>query len=142
PFSKMSTDLHEFPTDVKRTNYRASGLGILDLKSYALGALITELGLTSPERYVFCLRRVVVSVTPPLLAEADVIMRNFDPVTLQPSKYVNDTLFTYNIIPTGVVAQPRIYDVNRAVVDPSAPFLTTVASTYDFWQAAQPPLFY
>src|SRR5262249_48087172 len=34
-FSKMSTNLSEFPTDTRRVNYRASALGLQDLKSAA-----------------------------------------------------------------------------------------------------------
>ena len=89
--SDLSADLREFPTEAKRLNYRASALGIIDLKSMALGILVEELGLACPERYTWTLRdrRVIVNIPQYL-----VIQRNFDPVTWRYSAYVNGTLYT------------------------------------------------
>src|SRR6185503_10787294 len=42
PFSKMSANLNEFSLNTRRTNFRASSLGLLDLKSEALGALMEQ----------------------------------------------------------------------------------------------------
>src|ERR1051325_3097239 len=56
PMSKVSSNISEFPTTSRGVNFQAAGLGLLDLKSAALGALVEQLGLASPERYAFTLR--------------------------------------------------------------------------------------
>jgi hypothetical protein len=123
--SKMRTDLSEFSTDTRRVNYRASALGLIDLKSQALGILMGQLGVASPERWTWCLRARI--DLPGGNVEYHVIKRSFDPVTKVPSSYVNDTLYTYNIIefapPSGPVA-----DAVELPVDPLSFQFTAVAS--------------
>jgi len=124
-FSKMSTNLDEFPLDTRRENYRASALGLMDLKSAALGMLMEELGLASPDRYTWTLRdRRVIANIPWYL----VIKRNFDPVTWAPSSYVNGVLYTYAIL---VIADPPAWDAIEIQVDPLAFGFTAVASDID-----------
>ncbi len=124
-FSQMSSSLAEFPTDTRRSNYRASALGLMDLKSATLGLLMEELGLASPDRYVWALRdRRVIDNVPQYL----VIKRNFDPVTFQPSSYVNGVLYTYAIM---VIAEPPAWDAIEIQVDPLAFGYTAVASYID-----------
>ena len=93
-----SSDLHEFPLEESRVNYTASALHLFDVKSAVMELLIERLGLVDPERWTWCLRA---RILPPGLAcprfDFSVIQRNFDPVTWQPSRYVNGTLFTYEI---------------------------------------------
>jgi hypothetical protein len=126
PFSKMSTNLDEFPLDTRRVNYRASALGLQDLKSAALGMLMEELGLASPDRYTWALRdRRVINNIPFYL----VIKRNFDPVTLAPSSYVNGVLYTYGIVKLPVM--PDAWDAIEVQVDPVAFGYTAVASDID-----------
>src|ERR1035437_3616887 len=55
--SQMSTNLAEFPNDTRRANYQAGALGLVDMKSYTLGLLINQLGVASPERWVWALRQ-------------------------------------------------------------------------------------
>ena len=96
PASKMSTNLTEFPLDTIRVNPTAQTLGLLDLKSTALGIMVEELGLASPERFVWTLReRKVLTVGAISITNYTIIQRNFDPITLQPTPYVNSTLYTY-----------------------------------------------
>jgi hypothetical protein len=95
PVSKMSPDLTEFPLDTRRINYQAQSLNLLDLKSMTLSAMAEEMGLASPERYVWCLRS---RITQPTYTNYTVITRNFDPVTWAPTNYVNGILYTYTII--------------------------------------------
>ena len=115
--------MREFPTEAKRLNYRASALGIIDLKSMALGILVEELGLACPERYTWTLRdrRVIVNIPQYL-----VIQRNFDPVTWRYSAYVNGTLYTYRI--AQLDDAPVFYDAVEFSVDPLAFTFTTAAS--------------
>jgi hypothetical protein len=134
PMSKVSTDLHEFSTDTRRQNYRAQSLLIFDVKSTSLGFLVNILGLASPERYVFTLEARI-----PLVGggnEYHVIMRNFDPITLAPSAYVNDVLYSWRIGPVFPMfpASASVGDVDLTLttpLDPNAPAYTTVASALD-----------
>ena len=78
-------------------NYRARDLGLYDIKTWVLKALLEQLGLGSPGRYVFTLRGREASSDPAFTNYA-VIMRNFDPVSWEPTPYVNGNLWTYNTI--------------------------------------------
>ncbi len=124
--SDMSDDLHEFPMDTRRFNYRASALGIRDLKSWALSALLESLGLAAPERYIFTIRSRVVLNNIPTYA---IVKRNFDPVKLEPSNYVNGALYTYNIFHTyGPPTYPDVWEAVEIPIDPLAPTVTSVAA--------------
>ncbi len=50
-----SPALTEFPLYSQAINYSASALGLLDLKSEAMGAMLEQLGLADPVRYVWTL---------------------------------------------------------------------------------------
>jgi hypothetical protein len=124
PFSSMSASLNEFPTDSKRINYQAYAVYLLDLKSQALQLLVEQMGLASPERYVWCLRSRIVQPSG-TATNYTVIMRNFDPVNLFPSKYVNNVLYTYQVVE--FPAPNSFSDAIEKAVDPFASF-TSVAS--------------
>jgi hypothetical protein len=125
PFSQMSSNLAEYPTDSKRINYQASALFIYDMKSIVMGAILEELGLASPERYAWCLRSTATIGT---VTYYNVIMRNFDPTKPgpSPSAYVNGTLYTYVIYST--TNAPGFVDAGEIPVDPLAFTYTSVAS--------------
>lgn len=97
-FSKYSTALTEVPLETRRLNYRAQALQLLDLKSMTLFLMLEELGLTEPDRYIWTLRA---RETQPGLACPfmiyTVIKLSFDPVTWEPSSYINGTLYSYLI---------------------------------------------
>ena len=125
----MSTNLTEFATDTKRVNYRASAVGLVDLKSTALATLLEEMGLASPERFTWTLRSVT---DHPANTNYNVIKRNFDPVTLAPSSYVNGTLYTYVIIdPVAFFGGTPVADAVELPVDPLAFQFTSVAAAAD-----------
>ena len=124
PFSSMSASLNEFPTDSKRINYQAYGVFLIDLKSSALQILVEEMGLTSPERFVWCLRSRIV-LPNGTQTNYTVIMRSFDPVNLYPSKYVNNVLYTYQVF--DFPAPDSFADAIEKAVDPFVSF-TSVAS--------------
>ena len=130
PFSKMSDDLSEFPLSARRANYEASALFLADVKSQALSFLLGQLGLAGPERYTWTLfARIQTGNT----VSYNVIMRNFDPVTREPTKYVNGVLYSYTIFE--FTGPPWDYDWADAVefpVDPLAPTVNrTIASEVD-----------
>jgi hypothetical protein len=126
-FSSMSSNLAEYPMDTRRSNYRASALPLLDLKSHALATLVEEMGLASPDRYVWTLRaRTVINSIP----YYTVIKRNFDPVTWAPSSYVNGVLYTYIIQEFTAPINPWA-DAVEVIVDPLAQGYTAVVSAAD-----------
>ena len=91
----MTPSLSEFALDTKAENQPAAALGLRDLKSTALTYLLEQMGLMTPERFVWGLRgRVAV---PNVQTNYSVIQLNYDPLTIQPSRYVNGVLYNYQI---------------------------------------------
>ncbi|MCX8090856.1 MAG: hypothetical protein N3I86_07980, partial [Verrucomicrobiae bacterium] len=126
-FSAMSADLSEFPLEVTRNNYTAAALNLMDLKSVTLSFILEELGLADPVRYTWCLRdrRPLPNQSCPFM-HYDVIMRNFDPVTFEYSRYVNGTLYSYEIFERCTGDNP-LANAIEFLVDPLAPDPTAVA---------------
>ncbi len=123
----LSEDLTEFPLNTQRINHRAAALGMLDLKSSMMVALIELLGLAHPERYVWTLRNRAELPGGCPLYEYRVIKRSFDPVTWLPSSYVNGVLYTYLI---QVSCNPTWSDSREFPVDPTAVTHTSLANGY------------
>lgn len=86
--------LASFPTSAAGFNFAARLEKLVDLRSTALSALLQNLGLASPERYMFCLR-----ASPPNEEEAEpyVLRRNYEPLTGLPSESINGAGFFYAI---------------------------------------------
>ncbi|MEI7729266.1 MAG: hypothetical protein WCO56_06825 [Verrucomicrobiota bacterium] len=117
PVSKWSADLSEFPLSSTHVNYQAQSLGVYDLKSATLGMLIEAMGLAESVRYTFCLRdRKTIAGSNPTAYDYYVIMRNYDPVTWEPSKYVNGVLYSYAV---NEYILPIVYaDADEYMVEP------------------------
>jgi hypothetical protein len=123
-FNKYTTNLDtltdaqlkKISLDTTRYNYQAQALGIDDLKTFVMGYLMEELGMASPDRYVWCLRNRQ-TFTNPDFTNYIVIQRNFDPITLNPSSYVNGTLYTYTIYDR-LLINPDVADALEVPVDP------------------------
>jgi Putative Ig domain len=124
PFSTINPN--DFPTDTRRVNHKAQQLQLVDLKSDAMALIIEELGLTESERYVWTIRnrRTQPGLSCPFMIY-DVIMRSFDPITFEPSPYVNGNLFSYLIIEICSGPNPLAVTFNFPV-DPTVTDLTPV----------------
>lgn len=94
PASKMSPSLAEYSLDTKSENGTAAPLGLVDLKSFTLALLLEQMGLASPERFVWGLRG---RATGPGFTNYTTVNLNYDPVTVQASRYVNGVLYNYQI---------------------------------------------
>jgi hypothetical protein len=95
-----------------------------------LGYLVGRYGLTDPEHFTWTLRNR--SLPPQAQCPAyvySVIKRNFDPITWQPSSYVNGNLYTYQIIE--LCPAQSIASAEEVLVDP----LGTPASSVASWNA-------
>ena len=115
--------LNDYPNDTSLINFAATRDGILDLKSGALSFLLEQMGLAQPQRFTFVPSGVSYTAG---VTNYEVLMRNFDPGSLEPSALVNGTLFTYDI--TSYQAQGvTIVDARELAVDPQAPTRTAVA---------------
>lgn len=93
--SAMTANLDEFALDTKGENGTAAALGLLDLKSYTLAFLLEEMGLANPERFVWGLRGRFVFGGP--TTNYSVVQLNYDPVTIQPTPFVNGVRYNYQI---------------------------------------------
>jgi hypothetical protein len=114
--SMDSVNLTNYPLSAERINYQASALFLGDLKSFVLSFLVETMGITDPTRFVFTIRNRW--VTPAPTTNYLVIKRNFDPVTWEPSSFINGQLWTYtSIIDNQNV--PETLTVNETV-DPLA----------------------
>jgi len=99
--------LTNFPLDAWRNNSVAAALGVVDLKSQTLGALLQQFGLTDSVRFTWTIRdRRIEGQTTNFI----VVQRNFDPETLLASPFVNGDQFDY-------LLQPSIYSVAGVFAD-------------------------
>ncbi len=129
-----SPDLSEFPLESRHVNYQARALGLVDLKSWTLAAMMEQLGLADPVRYNWTLhdRVHVGTLACPADMEYLVVQRNFDFITtplnqLQYSPYINDVLYSYYIEEFCTGPNPLAITVPFSV-DPLADSYSPVAS--------------
>ena len=132
--SSYSTILSEFPLDSRHINYQAQALGLYDLKSFTLGVLVAQMGLADPVSYIWGLhnRYLVPNTVCPDGEEYLVVQRNFDFVSsslnqLQYSPYVNNTLYSYQILEV-CQNSPILAEAVPFSVDPLADIYSPVAS--------------
>jgi hypothetical protein len=126
-----------YPLNTLRANYEAAGGSLVDLKSAALACMIEQMGLASPTRWVFAFRRwnpmYAISIYQsenwwsPQDIPYYIIKRNFDPQTLQASRYVNGTRYTGTVQTWQLPGAYQISDVLEDQVDPLDNSLTAVA---------------
>ncbi len=135
--SSYDASLSDAPLETMRENYHAQALGLLDVKSETMTFIVKQLGLAEPERYVWTLhnRFTAPGGQCPQDQIYDVIKRNFDfvftnPDQLQPSSYVNGTLYSYLIFEVCTGA-PILADAEEFAVDPTANTFTAVASEFN-----------
>lgn len=114
-----------YPAEAWRVNYLGQALNMVDLKSTALSLLLEQMGLAKPEPAVWCVRDFSTNGNAFIFA---VIRRNFDPQIAQPSSFVNDTYFSYQLVQTSLFPTSGLFcDAVEFPVDPLATVKTTVA---------------
>lgn len=117
------------PTDTKRLNFEAATFGLLDIKSHALAYVLEEMGLALPERFVFTLRgRREETIDNVTFTNYLTIKLNYDPITLQPSSFVNNTLYSYLIVDPIRTLRGNYASAIEFPVDPLDFTYTSVAS--------------
>ncbi len=87
------------PTDVRGPqNFGLQVAGVRDVKSQAMALVLEELGLAEPARWTWTLRaRNTETIAGIVYTNYTVIKQNYDPITFQPSSYVNGQLYTYTM---------------------------------------------
>src|SRR6266566_3652488 len=114
PLASM-LNVDDYPMTAERSNFRATALGLLDLKSSALKTILEEMGLASPDRWVFTLRNRYQPGPNRFPVFFTVIRRNFDPITAAETPYINGRLWTYVDIVDPDVLPPGSFTVNTTV---------------------------
>ena len=108
-------DPSQFPLSTTRVNHTARRLRLWDLKSTVLCELVVQLGLSTPERYVWTLRKV--NRPNDVVRNFLTLKRNYDPFSLLPSSFVNETLYTYRIRSIGIDQ----WEAGEISLDPNEP---------------------
>ena len=96
PTNRQETNIWNFPTRPDRYHARADSLGLLDMKSYALRELFGYLGLGDAVNNAFQIDTRSLPL-PPFIPAA-VTLRNYDPISRLPSKYVNGSLLSFVVL--------------------------------------------
>ena len=124
--SASEANLANFLTDgAEQINYTAQAMELLDIKSTVLWLMANHMGLLG-ETHVYDLAARSHYSTPACTYEYFVINRNYDPITYQPSLYVNGRLQWYTIwdgCPLVNVAEPAEHPP-----DSTAPRFSAVAT--------------
>ncbi len=112
------------PTDVKGPqNFSFAQAGLIDLKSYSMQGLLSEMGLAEPTRYTWTLRgRMVETIGGVTFTNYSVVKLNYDPVTLQPSSYVNGQLYDYEIFEPIMIRGITYAEAQEIPVNPPFPY--------------------
>ena len=123
-------NVEDYPMTAERANFRAAALGLVDLKSTALSVLLEELGLASPNRWVYALRNRYQPGPPRFPVFFTVIRRNFDPVTAAESIFINGRMWTYIDI-FDLDTPARSFTINTTVDPLDFGRFDPVASAFD-----------
>ena len=128
-----SLDLSQYPNEAMGINYMAQALQLTDIKSLMLNLIVENVGLAEADRFTWCLHDRIMGTPCPATGAYVVIKRNFDPEftttdMLQPTSYVNGTLYTYQILE--FCSGQILADALEIPVDPLANTLTPVSSAF------------
>lgn len=113
--SQINVD--DYPMTTERVNFRAAAIGLQDLKSWTMKTLLEEMGVASPERWVYCLRNRYQPPPGRFPVFFTVIRRNFDPVTAAETPYINGRLWTY----IGIVDSDNLPPGSLTINSPADP---------------------
>jgi hypothetical protein len=126
--ASSSININNYLTDgIEQVNYTAQAGSLLDLKSVVMWLVIEHMGLIG-ETHVFDLHS---RLLPPGAATCQydylVMNRNYDPVTWNPSDYVNGRYYTYSIW-DGCPAGVQVGDAVELPYDTALSGFTAVAT--------------
>ena len=133
PVSQISDQvLSNYFFQAEEVNQQAATLRVLDLKSYALGAIMGHFGLAEPEFWVWSLRSRF--ITPGSgLTNFVVYIRNFDPITRDPSRVINGTTYSYSVFGSSVSVLPTFSSTAASSITGLGRGLVSGAHGHSFW---------
>ncbi|MBC8325180.1 MAG: hypothetical protein H8E27_06100, partial [Verrucomicrobia subdivision 3 bacterium] len=133
----------DFARDGYLSNYNTTWLNttaqnaqIIDIKSLALGMLVNHLGVGNPHRYAFTVRGISTNATATQWS-FNVRLKNFDPVTWQPTDVINGVQYSYRLIHDappqagGPITVPTFVDMEEFTTDTSGNAWSSVAGIVD-----------
>ena len=153
--SRMDLVQHGFASNYNSTwiNTTAQNNQVIDLKSIALGMIVNHIGLGNPHRYAYIIRGIVPNPTGTQW-NFNVRLRNYDPLSWQPTDRINSVQYSYRLIHDaapilgGVIVAPTFADMEEYTSDTSGNAWTAVSGIIDsfygntaiYW-TTQPTLF-
>jgi hypothetical protein len=147
-------DINDYPEDSRRPNYTATALGLLDLKSYVMGLLTTQMGFFEPTRWVWNITQRFQLQHPPGTPACPFNMgygidqRNYsivpvDDGTYPTTSYVNGVLYSYFIEDSCAANTLPTADAVEFPVDPlSTPYSAVADYTSLEYEGLLPGSFY
>ncbi|MSU31829.1 MAG: hypothetical protein EXS25_04040 [Pedosphaera sp.] len=130
--SAMSENLTEYPMKSDGVNPTAKVLGLLDLKTTVMAQTLASMGLTAPDRWCWSVRSRDAG-PPPTYSVANF---NYDPVSGRPSRYVNETLYSYVIREIfDDSGAPVLWDAREIPVDSANPTIALASMVNNAVQA-------
>ena len=120
-------------------NTTAQNQGILDIKSLTVGLLVNQLGLGNPHRYAFSIHDATTNQASTII-NFRVRLRNFDPITENPTDMINNVKYSYRLVHDGTNSpgvgnapfiMPTFADMEEFTTDTSGNAWTSVASIAD-----------
>lgn len=118
-------------------NVTAQNRQIIDIKSLVLGMLVNHLGLGNPHRYAYSIYGTNISSSANQV-NFNVVNRNFDPLTFQPSGTINNVTYSYRLIhdqtaglPNPALVLPTLMDMEEFTSDTSGNAFSAIASITD-----------
>jgi hypothetical protein len=121
----------DYPMTAERVHPRASALGLIDLKSLALKLVVEQMGLASPNRWIYTIRNRNLPTPNRFPVNYNFIIRNYEPVTVagnivvaQESPYINGRLwdlfnvFDFDTPPWSYTAQFTVDPNDQGRFDP------------------------
>ena len=117
-------------------NTTAQNSQIIDIKSLTLGMLVNHLGVGNPHRYAYTVKGITTNTTATQWS-FNVGLKNFDPVTWQPTDVINGVQYSYRLIHDaapqagGPITAPTFVDMEEFTTDTSGNAWTAVSGIVD-----------
>jgi hypothetical protein len=120
-------------------NTTAQNQGILDIKSLTVGLMVNQLGLGNPHRYAFSIHDATTNQASTII-NFRVRLRNFDPITENPTDMINNVKYSYRLVHDGTNSpgvgnapfiMPTFADMEEFTTDTSGNAWTSVAAIAD-----------
>ncbi|MBL67992.1 MAG: hypothetical protein CMO74_06005 [Verrucomicrobiales bacterium] len=137
--SELDLYRHGFAGNYNTTwiNTTAQNAQIIDIKSLVLGMMVNHLGLGNPHRHAFSIINHTTN-TGGTAFNFNVSLRNYDPVSNEPTDSINGVKYSYRLIHNaaaiaagGAVAMPTLVDMEEFTTDTTGNAWSSTAAILD-----------